>query len=243
MFQTAPPPPSDLEFPPLEQSLARTIREHRQTDPTAGIRTGSKLFRDKLIGLLNTDPNGVRAELLLAVPAMLAGFACQAATWEALVVGQGRPLTSVFAVFGTDDGGQYPFSNAMNQLLLEGRSSVWAVVATAAQSMTDSPLLDVEEIAAHVARSVGTPDFAQPRLPPSNSFGNDDAMSIISATWPAFLPLLGLCCEAPREWPLLFAAALPEAMKMTSHLIEPASAASIIMESAVPMAHLPMRPI
>ncbi|MDR1119154.1 MAG: hypothetical protein LBL01_07675 [Bifidobacteriaceae bacterium] len=207
------------------------------------MKLGADLFYGKLVKALQPDPNGVRAELLLAIPAGLAGFACQAATWESLVVGEGHPVYSVFVVFSTTDGGEYPFSDPMNKLLLEDTYSVWSLATAAARSATDAPLPDVEEIVSHVAGTIGTPQFGVPRLPPSSSLGADTLVGAVEAAWPQFLPLLGLVCGMPEEWPLLFAAALQRAMGVVKELIDPVKAYTIAMECAVPMAHLPMKPV
>ncbi|MDR1188826.1 MAG: hypothetical protein LBK95_15495 [Bifidobacteriaceae bacterium] len=237
---TTPPDPTDPGFPPMEQALARQVRAQREDDPLAGVKVGARLFYDKLIEILQDDPNGVRAELVLGVPAALAGFACQAATWESLVVNEGYAMESVFLVAGTADGAEYPFSDPMNKLLLEDTHSVWWLVASAARAVTDAPLPNVEEIVSHVVGTVGTPEFGQPRLPAGSSLGNNPPKELVDAAWPRFLPLLGLTCVMPEEWPILFGVALQRAMSAVQQLVDPVKACTIIMECAVPMAHLPM---
>ncbi|MDR2378841.1 MAG: hypothetical protein LBD70_05400 [Bifidobacteriaceae bacterium] len=238
---TAPPTPSDPRFPPAERELALQIAEQRETDPLAGAKIGSELFYGKLLEVLQTDPAGVRAELLLAVPALLAGYACQAATWESLVVGLGYPAESVFLIAGASDGGLYPFSDPMNQLLLEDDYSVWGLVAAQARAQTDQPLPDAVDTVTHVVQTIGTPAFGHPRLPSGLTLG-EDAVDVLKAAWPRFLPLLGLTCAMPEEWPTLFAFALRRSMDAVADLIAPDAASLIVIECAVPMAHLPMRP-
>ncbi|MDR1634245.1 MAG: hypothetical protein LBS27_04855 [Bifidobacteriaceae bacterium] len=236
---TAPPQPSDPRFPPAEQALARQIEQQRADDPLVGVKIGAGVFYDQLVQMLQGDPRGVRAELLLGVPALLAGYACQAATWESLVVGMGYPVESVFLLADSAEGIPYPFSDPMNHLLLEDQYSVWGLVSAAAAAKTDQPLPDAADTVAHVARSIGTPAFGQPRMPPGNTLG-EDATKLLQAAWPRFLPLLGLACAMPEEWPALFAVALQRSMETVRQLIDPVRAAVIAIECAVPMAHLPM---
>ncbi|MDR2454142.1 MAG: hypothetical protein LBD51_06285 [Bifidobacteriaceae bacterium] len=238
---TAPLAPSDPRFPAPEQALARQIAAQRETEPLVGVQVGAQLFYDKLVQILQTDPHGVRAELLVGVPALLAGFACQAATWQSLVVGLGYPATSVFVLAGTQDGAEYPFSEPMNRLLLEDQYSVWALIAGAARQLTDQPLPDVAATVAHVAESIGSPAFGVPRLPPPHTLGNDNALDVLRAMWPHFLPLLGLTCAIPEEWPVLFGIATQRAIAAVKGVVEPIAAATIALECALPMAHLPMR--
>jgi hypothetical protein len=221
--------------------MARQIREQRAEDSLIGIKIGAELCYNKLIQLLGQDRHGVRAELLIALPSMLAGFACQAATWESLVVGQGYPVESVFIVADTQDGGQYPFSDPMNHLLLEDQYSVWGLIAAAAKAKGAESLPDMEELVTHVVRSIGTPAFGQPRLPSGLSLGGETPLELVRTGWENFLPLLGLSCVIPEEWPALFAVAVQKAMEAARQLIDPATAATLAMECALPMAHLPMR--
>jgi hypothetical protein len=238
-LETRPPSADDPRFPPAEQALARSIARKRETEPLAGPMVGARLFYDKLIKTLQADPRGVRAELMLGVPALLAGFACQAATWESLVVSTGYRVTDVFRLAGTADGAQYPFSGPMNQLLLEDRFSVWRFVEAAAKAKTDQPLPNILEIVTHVVDSIGTPQFGKPRMPEGFTLG-EEALPILRTLWPRFLPLLGLSCSIPEEWPALFAISLQKAMEAVRELIGPVDACTIIMECAVPAAHLPM---
>ncbi|MDR3107339.1 MAG: hypothetical protein LBU05_03970 [Bifidobacteriaceae bacterium] len=99
------------------------------------------------------------------IPSLLAGFACQAATWKSLVVGMGHPINSVFLVAQTADGCDYPFSDSLNHLLLEDELSVWRLIAASAQANTGQPLPDVANIVKHVVQTVGTAAFGRPRLP------------------------------------------------------------------------------
>jgi hypothetical protein len=239
MLATTPPAPTDPHFPEAEQAMARQIEARRAEDPLIGARVGSKLLYDQLVQLLQSDPRGVRAELLLGIPAMLAGYACQAATWESLVAGMGYPVDEVFMLASAADGAQYPFSDPLNHLLLEDRYSVWAWVAAAARAKTDQPLPDVTDIITHVVQSIGTPAFGQPRLPAPFKFA-DPPLATLRAAWPRFLPLLGLTCALPEEWPVLFALAIQQAMDAASSVVDPVTACVIAMECAVPMAHVPM---
>lgn len=236
---TSPPRPDDPAFPPAEQALAREIGLQREKDPFAGANTGADLFHDNLVKILQKDPDGVHAELLVAVPAALAGFACQAATWESLVVGVGHPVYSVFTVTKAADGALYPFADPMNQLLLEDPYSVWSLV-TAAAHAADEPLPDVEEAVQHVSRTIGTPEFAVPRLPAGLSLGHDPLPALLEASWRRFLPLLGLTCVMPEEWPVLFALATQRGIDAVQDVIEPTAACRIALECALPMTHLPM---
>jgi hypothetical protein len=222
--------------------LADQLAQQRQADPLAGVKVGAGLFYDQLLQTLQGDPRGVRAELLLGVPALLAGYACQAATWESLVIGMGYPVDSVFILAGTAQGVHYPFSDPMNHLLLEDPYSVWGLVSAAARAKTDQPLPDAADTVAYVVRSIGTPAFGRPRLPEGYTLG-EDAIKLLEAAWPRFLPLLGLCCALPEEWPALFAVALQRSMETVRQLIDPVTACAIAIECAVPMAHLPMRQV
>jgi hypothetical protein len=198
-------------------------------------------LENRLIQVLESDPNGVRAELLVATPAILAGYACQAAAWASLVEGEGYPVDSVFLRMTGADGREYPYSDAIDELLVEGRYSVWSLVAGAIRELTDRPLPDVEDIAKHTVENLGGPGFAQPRLPEGLSLGADQPLALIQAAWPRFLSLLGICCVLPEEWPVLFGTAVQRTIATAAEVLDPIDACVIAMECAIPMAHLPLR--
>lgn len=204
-------------------AVLRTIAEKRKIDPLIGAKLGSKeVFQRLLAGLKNE--RGVRVETLLCALGALAGYACQASA-RAKVPGGLTTITGA-------DGNRYFFGDAINKPLLEDNYSVWGIAAAAAQDAGSASLPDVEEIVRHVAQTVGGPQFGIPRVPDSNKPG-ELPTGFVKALWPSFQPLLRQFTIDAKEWPILFALSVREAIVAGKNAIDPGLALKLAMEAAI----------
>lgn len=210
----------------------RAIEAQRQADPLIGAKLGAKdVFQKLLHGMKGA--RGVHAESLLCALGALAGYACQASL-RAQAQAKGQPETALLMTVQGPDGKKYFFGDPLNKALAEGTYSVWSLAGGAAQHLGCQTLPDLKPIFEHVAQSVGTAAFGLPRLP-QGRVASDTPVNYVKALWPALLPTVKRYCKDPSEWPMLFGAAVQEAMEASKAVLAPDVALLIVMECAIPM--------
>lgn len=150
---------------------------------------------------------GLHAESLLTCLGALAGYACQAYVRRAGTRAE-LPLTA-------------------------SPLSVWALVRRSVQKL-NKPLPDIDEISAHVTRTLGTNEFGVPRVADEHR-PNKLPIVYLMQLWPQILPIAQRFCRRPAQLPVLFGIALQRAIEHTTDRVNPTLAASIAMESAVAM--------
>jgi hypothetical protein len=150
---------------------------------------------------------GIHAESLLACVGALAGYACQAYVRRA-GAREDLPLTA-------------------------SPLSVWALVRRSLQKL-GKPLPDIDEISAHVTRTLGTGEFGVPRVAHEH---RPHKLPVVYLTqlWPQVLPIAQRFCRRPAQLPVLFGIALQRALEHTTDRLNPTVGASIAMECAVAM--------
>ncbi len=192
------------------------------------------------------DRDGIHAESLLACMGALAGYACQAYARHAGAAaarnGAGFPaplagkldvrklaLTSI----STGNGCTYMGGDALDVPLIASPLSVWALTRRSLQKL-HAPLPDIEDISAHVTRTLGTSEFGVPRVGEGH---RPRALPIVYLTqlWPQVLPIAQRFCRRPAQLPVLFGIALQRAIENTTGRLDPTLAASIAMECAIAM--------
>ena len=228
----APGKPSHPPLDPASQALLRTIEEQRKTDPLIGARLGGKDVFQRLLQGMNNE-RGVHIESLLCALGALAGYACQAQL-RAQALAQGLPETAALMTVTAANGRHYFFGDPLNRALAESKHSVWSLAAGAAQHNGCTRLPDLSAIFTHVSQTVGTEAFGIPRFPEGHNAG-DLPVNYVKALWPALLPVVRQYCKEPAEWPLLFGAALQQALDAGKPVLSQELALQIIMEAAVPM--------
>jgi hypothetical protein len=176
----------------------------------------------------------VHIETLLCALGSLAGYSCQASVRELLVRQGGEPEEKVFLIANGKDGKRYFFGDALNKPLAESRYSVWSLAAGVATHLGCQQPVKVREIFAHVAATVGGPEFGIPRIPEGHR-PVDPPSNWVKYAWPKALATVQGHCESPSEWPAAFGIAIQEVMTQAKGVIDPCLALSIIMECAIPM--------
>lgn len=117
-------------------------------------------YRDKKTGIL-------RAADAVSALGALAGIFAQIQARAMLQSGAIPQTDSTLAEVGTTTGERYYFGDAINACVMEGsreRPAFWNLAAGAARDPKIGDKIDVIEIARHAAKTVGTPDFAKPRI-------------------------------------------------------------------------------
>ena len=231
--------PTDAGLHPATAALLRQIDAHRAGDPLIGAKVGAREVFGRVIQALQGE-RGVHIESLLCALGALAGYACQAGV-QAQLDDPELPDPEPFTVVEATDGTRYRFGNALNAALVESEYSVWSLAAGAAQDAGASTFPELEDLFRHVSTSIGTPAFGVPRLPEDH---RPAALPIdyLNALWQPLLPTLQLFCPDPRQWHLVYALAVQEAIALGKQALDPALALRIVMECALPMSKVLLQP-
>jgi len=211
------------------------IAERRQADPLIGAKIGGQQLLDRLVSLMKNE-RGVHAESLLCALGSLAGYACQAGL-RAQAVQEGQPETAYLVTIDTADGRKFYFGDRLNELVLQAKYSVWGLAAGGALQHGGEKLPDVNELFAHVSKTVGTEAFGQPRFVEGHSAA-DKPVDYVKFLWPKVQPMAEQVSASPSEWPIMVGIAIQHAIGFCASVVPPELALSIVMESAVPMSKI-----
>lgn len=217
---------------PATAALLRQIEAHRASDPLIGAKVAAKEIFGRVIQALQGE-RGVHIESLLCALGALAGYACQAGV-QAQLDDPALPDPEPFTLVRTNDGTHYYFGNALNAALAESEYSVWSLAAGAAQDAGAAVFPDLADLFKHVSATIGTADFGVPRLPEDH---RPAALPIdyLQALWQPLLPTVQRFCPDARQWHLVYALALQEAIALGKQALDPALGLQIAMECALPM--------
>jgi hypothetical protein len=215
-----------------EASLLDRIKEMSPQDPLIGAKICGKELAPRLIGAMKAG-RGVHVESLMCAVGALAGYSCQAAV-RANNKAQGIHELAGLSIATAQDGRTFLFGDPLNRYVAESEMSVWSIAAGGAQACGCTNMLDVNEIFAHVANTVGAGDFGIPRLPEGHPV-HEQPQSYVIRLWPDFYPLVQRLCPEPDHWPIAFGLAIQELLAQTKAVLEPCLALRVVMESAIPM--------
>jgi hypothetical protein len=180
-----------------------------------------------------------RNETILTAVGALAGFAAQHGIWEAVVKPGKMALQQAFVIVETRSGETYFFGDFLNNILATPKPeylSVWKIVAAAAKAMGATELPDLVPMFKNSAETVGSSQFGLPNLPDAHipSMLPRDALTRF---WPGALKLLRVGSD-PLTCAVDVATAAEQLMLSMKGEIDPALAARIVMESAIPMSKI-----
>jgi hypothetical protein len=193
----------------------------------------------------------LQVETLFCAVGAVAGFAAQHAVRQRHVASGNAQEAEVFMVAQAANGERYYFGDRLNAILVPETlhsTAVFSIVGGAALRLgaARQELPDCMEIFERAAKSLGTPDFGVPRLPP----GHRPFLSprrAIEIFWPSIVqvltrepivPVPGFKLVEPRHWPLVLAAVAASCMPATAASLSPALAVKIFMEAAIPMSKI-----
>ena len=222
----------------IKSGMKQAIAERKKSDPFAGVKIGCLEINQRIISALKNE-RGVHIESLLSVLGSLAGYACQVAVREEMVVQQRTPENQAFVIVESKDGSRYFFGDNLNKPLAESQYSIWALTAGAVNYLGKKPP-DISEIFKHVSNSLGTYQFGIPRIA-DNHTPIALPIAYLNDVWPHILPIAMGYCETPSELPILFGLAIQQAIFMGKDTIDPVLAATIVMECAIPMSKVDLK--
>ncbi|MCE3233205.1 MAG: hypothetical protein K0R98_1462 [Rickettsiaceae bacterium] len=200
----------------------------------------NSIIADKILNELIVrykDERGVHTETLLSCLGALAGFGCQIAIRNGLIKTGQYTEDTAFVVVKTKDEEKYFFGDMLNQPLLEAKTSVWSMVAGAAQSVGSNKLPDICEIAQYVASSVGSDNFGKLRVIEEHQ-PQEQPIESLKKHWPSMYTQINSYNADQLFLGWHFGLAAQKLIVMTKDVLDPDLAVKIVMESAVAMAKI-----
>lgn len=188
-------------------------------------------FDDPIEG--QPDAKGIHVETLLSNLGALAGFGCQMGIRESLILRGSLTEEKAFMVVETKNNIKFFFGDLTNELLIEGKMSVYSLICGGAQRAGAKVFPDVHEIAGYYARAVGLPEYFMSRLPKQHQ----PRMYPITALgyWFTTREFQVIWRVEPLHWGWNCALAAQKLIIEAKNVIDPVVAAQIVMEAAIPM--------
>lgn len=182
----------------------------------------------------------IHLESVLSALGSAAGFGCQMAIREGFVKTGKVPAEKAFVVVKDNAGRTYFFGDLLNQPLLstqKGQFSVWNIVAGGAQSAGAVNLPDPMDIVKYNAQTLGTKEFGIPRVSKEHQ-PEELPEESLRATWHDVQSIMVSHHINPLFWGWTPAMAAQKLIIENKDKIDPALAAKIVMESALPMSKI-----
>jgi hypothetical protein len=230
---------------PERQKLIDYLTQARKTEESAGIRLGAMSLVTRLAQAI-TERQGIKADLYLSAIGAIAGYTAQEAARRVLLAEHGpAALALTFNVVETNDGQRFFYSDIVNQILFDGQKSILSTAKLLAEvgGLKIGQLPDAEEIASHVAGTLGTPQFGQVRYPAGHGGAFPSPLECLVHFWPQWSGDLELFCPDPNHLPVLTAAAISAALADVQNVMPLRDALVIVMEAAVPMSKVDLQGI
>jgi hypothetical protein len=193
----------------------------------------------------------LQVETLFCVIGALTGFAAQHAVRQQHIASGNAKEAEVFVIAEAPNGERYYFGDRLNAILVPETLESLTVLSVLGGEVlklgaAKEELPDCHEIFERTAKSIGTPGFGVPELPPGHKpfLMPRRAVEIF---WPSMLtvftrepvvPVPGFKLVEPRHWPLLLAAVAASFMPAIEGSLPPALAMKIFMEAAIPMSKI-----
>jgi hypothetical protein len=157
----------------------------------------------------------------------------------------------VFVVAQAPNGERYYFGDRLNAVLVPQTlesTAVWSILGGEALKLgaAKEDLPDCHAIFERTAKSIGTPGFGVPELPPGHKSFLTPRRAV-EIFWPSVrtaltrepvVPVAGFKLVEPRHWPLVLAAVAASYMAAAKQSVPPAVALTIFMEAAIPMSKI-----
>jgi hypothetical protein len=209
-----------------------------ESDPYLGAKTAGREIHGRVSDALRgADPRPPAASLLCALGAV-AGHACQASI-GALAVAAGRAPHAAFEHLRGADGRTYFNGDVLRGPLASHKMSIWHLATGAAGLHGARAMPDLLEIFEYNDAMVGRRGFGVPRLPAAHAVP-ELPIDLAGRFWPALAEPVSRLTGNPKLWPIAAGLAIQEAIAQTKDSLGPDVAVRIVMESAIPVAKIPI---
>ncbi len=236
------PPPTPV--PEEKDGIAQGSRsaDPRQSETGDALKSPSKVAWELLDHLARemTKNGKIRSIDMFAALGSIGGFSCVVAALEIASSGELRDDADLIAVEATD-GSRYYTGNLPNTFLLESHDSLLnRTYGAARKSGALIPQDTVTETLHYVISTIGLPEFGIPRLADEHRPG-DTPLAYVQHLWPKAADVLDRNLVPVRRQTLAIGMAVELAFVYARPQLDPALAARIVTECAIPMAKLDPR--
>ena len=238
LFGTGRKRPSTAESGKAHQALLHLLDEkERQGDEVARLQVAGKALFGGLYRMIAKPDRGARIEDMLGILGATGGFACIVGALH--VVNEFGALEQHdLAIATTADGRKFYFGDLPNRELLESRLSLLSLTLGAAKEAgADVNFESVTAVVRRAASTVGNSDFGIPDLPTQHRPG-DTFDQYVRHLWPRVREALDLYNVKPERRASAIGFAVQNAIDAGKAVLNPATAAQIVVEYSVPAAKL-----
>jgi hypothetical protein len=205
--------------------------------------------RDVVMKALRTE-RGIHSETCLTAIGAIAGYAAQAAALNCVTSKERDPVNPPLsiAIARTHSGESFLFGDAINAYLFKEDRSQFPLISLVAGAAIEAgvppdELPDCQEMAAHIAHTVGTADFGRVRTPDGHA-PHQQPVELLRQLWALARDVLSLpppkrffrATEKPLQeiqWPIVSGVVASQLLFMTRRSLDPRIGAALIMESAI----------
>ena len=226
---------SDRLFQP--ESINKALKKKAEERPHIYQEITGRELHANIIEAMHGEKRERRAQTALGVMASLAGFSCLSSVYLKYERGEISPDENGFRIAVTDTGRRAFFGSLIEDALLEEEMSVWRMVEAQAKTLGAVRLPDPREILRFVQANYADKNYGLPRLPEAH-MPRDLPSNFVRYLMPSYLPMLQKYDPNPDCFKTSFGYAIQSLMAESCEDIDPATAAKLVMECAVPMASL-----
>jgi hypothetical protein len=209
-----------------------------ESDPYLGAKTAGREIHGRVSGALRGADGRPHAPSLLCALGAIAGHACQASI-GAQAIAAGRAPDAAFDRIRGADGKTYFNGDVLRGPLASNKMSIWHLATGAAGLHGARTLPDLLEIFEYNDAMIGRHGFGVPRLPPEHGV-RELPIDLAGQFWPALKESVSRLTGNPKLWPIAAGLAIQEAIAQTKGSVGPEAAVRIVMESAIPVAKIPI---
>jgi hypothetical protein len=220
------------------EAVLRLLDEkEQQGDEVTRLQVAGRALFGGVTNMISRPDRGARIDDLLGILGATGGFACIVGALHS-ASRAGEVDEHSLAIATAKDGRKYYFGNLPNRQLMEDRLSLLSLTLGAAQAAGAVATFDsVHEVVKRTASTVGTPDFGTPDLPNEHRPG-DSFDQYVRYLWPKVCEALDLYKVNPEGRASAIGFAIQSAIDAGKSVLDPATAAQIVIEYAVPAAKL-----
>lgn len=216
--------------------VLRRLRENEQAAPLERPQLAADIVFDFVYRVMAESGRGARIEDLVAIFASVGGFTCILGPLQILASEGKTPQEAGILEIEAKDGNRYFFGDLPNAALWESETALLSLALGAAQACGGEVSADmVTDVMRRVAQSVGSERFGIVEVPEAHR-PIDLPSNLVRHFWPKIGEALDLYEISPAQRPIALGFALQTAIRHGQNVIDPALAAKIAIECAVPMA-------
>jgi hypothetical protein len=183
----------------------------------------------------------IHAETILTEIGALAGFAAQVSIRKFATAPRKFDPSDALVEVVSRNGETFKFSDLLNWILFENTTrppfSIWSHVSAVVPERSRAVMPDFVEIVDNAVRTAGTRQFGVPRLPRAH-MPRQLPSAALNQHWLSICQEFEMSRRDPVHWPYDLAWAAQRQMVASQHRLALSTAATIVMEAAIPMSRI-----